>query len=759
MRSPSANYTADNISPSSLTLLSFITLYLRGDIPDDRDVLTFMGRQILLSNKSEFSDEKCGSIKDFHGRLACQVKTKQTLQTCEKSILKMVSDVQGVDDLLDLIANCLQICAAYFSDLNPLNFNRSILGNFCQRQIALVRLLSHSEVLSLYEYFCLYSGKVVVRTSVANDDGKRLGFEEPLPKDFSEVATEGHSRFGLSHLLNNEVELLEQYGTNVPRKLRFEYELLASEVLRSSTGIMGSATFATTHYIRYLEKLYEGDYHASFDSHQECFDYMISRGSRKFFHLALISRAALHLLFGESEKALESIEEAIVLARESKDFTSLSFILCWLYDFLKKNPLLWNLQSLYHKSDEERMLGFLIKKSGESTPSFSAFSHLLLAEKLLSQGAESSSIFQSIMIGLSESLMVGPLHVIRFCVFLSNFWDIKSFPELSLLYIKLGLRYSRILEDVDGACSLLLRRCELRLAQGSFREMDLDLKSFHELKLKEIPLNKINQARELLITHKRYKQTMKLQDAFEDMCLFDLRADGDEQGADMLSSFALRCSENGNHSSAIAMMNEVLNLRTLDNSSFSILTKAKLETVKSTILKQADVAHSNVTFSLHQWLRAKSLSFHSFAVESCLNFIHALFKLAKNDEIIRMAMTILPQVHRSCKASFLNELYYDMVLVMSSNLTKLPSGKHAEVHIIRLSRLFVSTVVGCMSNHDCEKLIELNKIHNVAVRWLNDNKPNETCTLAVNNLLQHSANGMAFAMNIKDSYSEYSLLK
>ena len=54
---------------------------------------------------------------------------------------------------------------------------------------------------------------------------------------------------------------------------------------------------------------------------------MVSNNSKYFYHFALISRASLHQYFGEDNKAMDAIEEAISVARENKDNSTLTYII------------------------------------------------------------------------------------------------------------------------------------------------------------------------------------------------------------------------------------------------------------------------------------------------------------------------------------------------------------------------------------------------------------------------------------------------
>lgn len=73
----------------------------------------------------------------------------------------------------------------------------------------------------------------------------------------------------------------------------------------------------------------------------------------------------MHQYFGEDQKAIDSIEEAVSVARENKDNATLTYILSWFYNFMHHKPHLWAQQSLFSKNSGNHLLDFIIKKAPE----------------------------------------------------------------------------------------------------------------------------------------------------------------------------------------------------------------------------------------------------------------------------------------------------------------------------------------------------------------------------------------------------------
>lgn len=138
----------------------------------------------------------------------------------------------------------------------------------------------------------------------------------------------------LENLLAGQIRVLEAHAAPPPL-LRRVFALMAAPATRIQSAEL---SLPLIHYVAYLEALRCGDYHGAFSALHRYFDYMVANNSKYFYHFALILRALLHQHFGEDALAMLAIEEAVLVARENKDTATLTYILLWLYNFVRDKP-------------------------------------------------------------------------------------------------------------------------------------------------------------------------------------------------------------------------------------------------------------------------------------------------------------------------------------------------------------------------------------------------------------------------------------
>lgn len=138
----------------------------------------------------------------------------------------------------------------------------------------------------------------------------------------------------LEDLLAGQIRVLEAHAAPPPL-LRRVFALMAVPAARIQSAEL---SLPLCHYVAYLEALRCGDYHGAFSALHRYFDYMVANNSKYFYHFALILRALLHQHFGEDALAMLAIEEAVLVARENKDTATLTYILLWLYNFVRDKP-------------------------------------------------------------------------------------------------------------------------------------------------------------------------------------------------------------------------------------------------------------------------------------------------------------------------------------------------------------------------------------------------------------------------------------
>lgn len=217
-----------------------------------------------------------------------------------------------------------------------------------------------------------------------------------------------------------QIKMLEKYAVTTPE-------------LRNQLRAMAMPQNPLVHYLKYLKSLDENDYHGCFDSLHQYFDYMVSKGSKFFYHFALISKASLHEHFGEDAKALDAIDEAISVARENRDDASLTYILSWLFNFIRQKPHLWANEAYTHNS-ELRLLQFLVSKLQSLLLLLSAMTSQFEVETMLKSGAalneQLESAFKAMYIAIHDHKDGFP----KACALLAEVWRNVGVPHLGDAY-------------------------------------------------------------------------------------------------------------------------------------------------------------------------------------------------------------------------------------------------------------------------------------------------------------------------------------
>ncbi|EGW35687.1 uncharacterized protein SPAPADRAFT_58893 [Spathaspora passalidarum NRRL Y-27907] len=188
---------------------------------------------------------------------------------------------------------------------------------------------------------------------------------DSMSNSTKEIASESD----LSLILNKQIELLESKGISPPE--------LLDRIFTSSTV----ANLPSYYYINYLESLKVYDYNSSFESLYRYFDYMVSNNSKYFYHFALILKANLHQYYNQHELAVNSIQEAISIARENKDNSTLTYIISWLFNYIKDKPEL-----VGDTANPNQLLEFLIKKTKSVSLSLYSLSYNFKTFQVLNHG-------------------------------------------------------------------------------------------------------------------------------------------------------------------------------------------------------------------------------------------------------------------------------------------------------------------------------------------------------------------------------------
>lgn len=379
---------------------------------------------------------------------------------------------------------------------------RSVIGRFLQKMVVAAKLLHFDEGVLVFRSFCQFRETSVgyyencdndgyeclphltvepgtVTRCYNNDDKNKFQRGNAINDEEFYKTLQGQIDLGLGTamrpdddliitpltttergcLVDAQVEFLEKFGSPVPSELRSIMEQMVSPYLEfSSVHNAHGGLSPSYHYLHYLENLSEGNYIAAFDSLHQYFDYMVSQGSRYFYHFALIARASLHQCFGEDQKALDSIEEAISVARENKDNGTLTYVLSWLFNFMKDKPMLWINQSSFQNNGALQLLEFLSRKSQDVSSLLAAVSFCYITEDHLTNGDSCEKLYESLFKAIFVSISDGTATFVKCCDLACLVWSKLGIPYLSEFYADMGYGYALKLGSQNDVLDLALKK-------------------------------------------------------------------------------------------------------------------------------------------------------------------------------------------------------------------------------------------------------------------------------------------------------------
>lgn len=471
-------------------------------------------------------------------------------------------------------------------------------------------------------------------------------------------------KLDLEALVNKQVQLLEKFGTPTPAELKAVMKWMASP--NSDTCAVQStycSQLPSYYYLQYLENLKSGDYHGAFDSLHQYFDYMVSKGSKSFYHFALISRASLHQYFGEDKKALDSIEEAISVARENKDNATLTYILSWLFNFIKHKPKLWSNQNLYQNNNELRLLDFLIKKSQTVSLLLSAMSYRFETDYLMSSGGSMSkyveSLFKAIFISINDLLP----SFVKSCELASIVWTRVGIPYLGELYAEIGHQYAKINGTSNDILGLQIRRNYLKYWRGHTEDALSNL----EMLFPEVSRN---------ISHHRTLQTRKMlmqieidlkkgrKKFAEDLMqsLWNSEDDDYETESEKTRLLSMIHTSNGNNSQSLVIISQHFSIL---SSQFlavqlNLLIVIRLNLLKASIFNRSGAHARAFSLVVQQIQQSKKIGFQSLIVEAIALLVSVLNNLGNNQDAYQIAEDILPTCIQVGNQQLISTVYFEL---------------------------------------------------------------------------------------------------
>lgn len=725
MPAPQKIFITEELSPNKIALVFLVKLYLTGSLPCRSRILKILtcqleGQPFIKNNCIKVTP----TLKDLcqlfevptkEGYQSSARTIENDISVAQFQLLSLFWSINNVEDLHQIIVESYsyllsptEISSKQFDLVSP----RSIIGRFVQKFAVAAKLLEFDESLLLYLSVCHYRASSIhiyeelsekgynryslnvlkqqvpasplfitwdrqVKQDVSklpavtqdddqlylklNDQLKScIGFEPIISSENSSVST--IAKQDLESLVDTQVQLLEKYGVKTPEDLKYIMKHMASP--ESEYNNVQKSHFRhlpSYHFLQYLEHLHKGDYHGAFDSLHQYFDYMVSKGSKYFYHFALISRASLHQYFGEDEKALDSIEEAISVARENKDNSTLTYVLSWLFHFMRKKPHLWKKQSLYQNSNELKLLDFLIKKSQAVSLLLTAMSFRFETEYSISRGGSFASYYESLFKSLYISVHDERPSFIKCCEIASFVWNEVGYPHLSALYNEIGLKYAELSGSTSELLSLLLQRHDQRYSKEGAEKSISDVEKLVSQFSNNAFQSRSLQARMIISQIQIHLFKGRKLQAKELLDMLPCDRDLDDEGKfEKVRLTVLIEAAYGNFSKSIDILNRKISSISAHGNLPNMLELIKFTLLKVQILVQSCSDLPKLSIFVKQFQVARKLGFELVLAESFVTFIAFLNSSECYRDAYSIGIEIFPVVLRTKRQNAISTLYFEL---------------------------------------------------------------------------------------------------
>lgn len=590
-------------------------------------------------------------------------------------------------------------------DIKKLISPRSLLGSFIQKIITTFRLLHFDEEFLLYEAFVdyrepsralyiSYGGNIqqyndkpenmidsnrkqlekqtfaleksglkenTINKNNENDEilfntlktqlNESLGISLPTPSQSSQsvnLKLLPVPKHDIQVLLDKQISLLEIYGTETPKLLRDVMKLMTSP--NSNTCLIQNTTFnnlPSYYYINYLESLHELDYQGAFQSLHQYFDYMVSNNSKYFYHFALISRASLHQFFGEDEKALDAIQEAISVARENKDNSTLTYILSWLFNFMKNKPELWNTQTFYHNNNEQHLLDFLVSKTQTVSLLLYAMSYHFETLHVMNNGGSLNKYLESLLKATYISINDELPSFIKSAEMTATVWSRIGNPHLCNVYTDIALDYAKETGNLTDDLSIEIRKSFLDYYNGDTEIAYSKLEALKNKTEKDQSLYKILQLRTLIILVKialrkgRFKFAQKIMETLSNNEIQEI-----ELQAEIIYLNAEVETALGNYSRALTYISSNLSRIESQHSKTqtNLHTIIRLNLLKCHIFNKSGAHSRAISLVIQQIQQGKQTGFKTLVVEGLIILVSILNNMECYEDAFQILSAIMPEI-------------------------------------------------------------------------------------------------------------------
>ncbi|ODV77014.1 anaphase-promoting complex, subunit 5 [Suhomyces tanzawaensis NRRL Y-17324] len=702
----------EDLSPHKIATLFLVNCYLFNTIKDSQVRSTVYVINQLIQNSLLYNEHDelvvVPTLSDLCHTLHSRVikdngqeqgrTDSEYLQKMILDILWSISSVEKLDSLITSIGDTMVGPTVVYEHPDS-SFkqatSRSVLGIFIYKMITAFRLLKFDEVFLLYEALVEYreptrESYLLMGGSIAHStaDGQSSGeeseellfahlnqqLEDILDSSIAHSSSDNSAnpsttklipvpKHDLQILLDKQINLLETYGTPTPKALIDLMTLMTST--DSNTCLIQNINFnnlPSYYYIKYLENLNQSNYNGAFEALHQYFDYTVSNNSKYFYHFALISRASLHQFFGEDEKAIDSIEEAISVARENKDNSTLTYILSWLFNFIKNKPELWKRQRFYNNNDESQLLNFLIQKSQLVSLLLHSMSYNFATLQLLCKGEPvmsgddkaPSSYFECILKALYISINDHQSSFIKSTELNSSIWSKVGVPILSEVYNEISMEST---DRRNDKLSIQTRSNYLSFLRG---ETEVSLQRLENLKQQVINtdhslFNSI-QIRSLILSIRLNINRGKFQTCNELIRILETNEIKELELKNELLLLSVEvqiCLEN--FSVALRMISDYL---ASDWSDISIVIKLNL--LKCKIFNITGNYTKGFTLIVSQLHRAKKLGFQSLLAEGLIILVSTLNNLDHYEECYEILNEVIPVIISIGHKSLISECYFEL---------------------------------------------------------------------------------------------------
>ncbi|KAI5965976.1 uncharacterized protein KGF55_001340 [Candida pseudojiufengensis] len=555
-----------------------------------------------------------------------------------------ISSLEELDEMLNSVKKLVVMKQPTTPSTTKQFLNNSLFGIF------ILQVITYFEMLDYHASLCLYQSLVEFRKStrdIIETEPSEKSLEDVLNNQLIKLGLNNQivtsrSKNDLEQLINKQISILEQFGTPTPPYIRQTMKIMTSPVIVGSTQSMSFNNIPSYSYLRYLESLSKSNYIESIDYLHQYFDYMVSNNSKYFYHFALISKASLHQYFGEDQKAINTIEEAISVARENKDNSTLTYILSWFYNFMHNKPHLWKQQTLFNKSNEDQLLDFLIKKSSSINISLYAINLGFETLQMMNNG-QSINVYTGNMIKtLFTAINDMKPTFIRSCEMASTVWDRVGVAPMSDLYNELAIEYS---ENSLDSIRLKAKTLYQEFLKG---DLTVNISGLSSETMDHSLYNDI-QIRSLIVKIQSYliqgqdRKAREIMDLLLDSEIKDLELKNNVLFLDIDIDIKV-----GNYSKALDKISTFEHC----NNYLTI----KLSILKCKIFDLSKNPHRALSLLTQCIQLSRKYGYKQLEIESTLLYFDTLQDSNLNDEILKLTDDIFPSVYNSEIQHFIDKI-------------------------------------------------------------------------------------------------------